>query len=323
MSRLTIAVIGGGRNCEHDVSLASAAAVAASLDATRYRIVHLTIGRDGRWRDATDTVVGFGSVVESLRGCDVVFPMVHGRCGEDGTLAALCELVDVPYVGSPVAAGAIGMNKHVTKIVAESVGIRTATAVLLNRLSARQYVFDGPVIVKPNSAGSSIGVSLVTDPALLAPAIAQALEFDGDALVEELIDGREIDIAVMRRPDGSVMVSPALEIEGDGLFDHNTKYGGAAIFSVPAMLDADARTSLESAAVRMYDALGCAGVARIDFFLTSVGLVLNEVNTTFTAQSQVPRMFEAAGMPYERLLDTLVADAIASRGRFVAAKTGQ
>jgi D-alanine-D-alanine ligase len=197
--------------------------------------------------------------------------------------------------------------------------------VLLNRLSARQYVFDGPVIVKPNSAGSSIGVSLVTDPALLAPAIAQALEFDGDALVEELIDGREIDIAVMRRPDGSVMVSPALEVERDGLFDHNTKYGGAAIFSVPAMLDADARTSLESAAVRMYDALGCAGVARIDFFLTSVGLVLNEVNTTpgFTAQSQVPRMFEAAGMPYERLLDTLVADAIASRGRSVAATTGQ
>jgi D-alanine-D-alanine ligase len=315
MSRLSVAVIGGGRTVEHDVSLASAASVAAALDASRYRVVRITIDRDGGWQDASGDATGISDVIEVMRGCDLVIPLVHGRNGEDGTLAALCELIGVPYVGSGAGAGAIGMNKHVTKLVAESLGIRTAPAVLLDSASALDYRFSHPVVVKPNSAGSSVGVSLVTEAMQLPAAMAEALATDTQVLVEDVIVGREIDIAVMRGADGSVVVSPALEIEAVGLFDHDAKYGGDAVFHIPAVLDDDARSIIESAAVRMYEALGCCGVARIDFFLAPEGLVLNEVNTTpgFTAQSQVPRMFEAAGVPYAELLDLLIADALATR----------
>ncbi|MFF1879828.1 D-alanine--D-alanine ligase [Leifsonia sp. NPDC058230] len=314
MSRLTVAVIGGGRNSEHDVSLASAAAVVDALDPEHYDVVPLTIDRDGEWRDARGAVLGFGFAIEVLRTSDVVIPMVHGRHGEDGTLAAVCELVDTPYVGSGVGAGAIGMDKHATKLFARAAGVPTAPGVLLDRATAHAYRFRHPVVVKPSAAGSSIGVSLVTDAAELSAAIDTALAVDDRVLVEDVIVGREIDVAVLRRADGSIMVPPPLEIEADGLFDHVTKYNGEAVFQVPAALDDETRTELEAAAVRMYDALGCSGVARIDFFVTADGPVLIEVNTSpgFTGQSQVPRMFEAAGIPYPALLDLLIDDAIAA-----------
>jgi D-alanine-D-alanine ligase len=310
-----VVVIGGGRNSEHDVSLASAAAVVAALDPARYDVVPMTIDREGEWRDARGAILGFGPAIEILRASDLVIPMVHGRHGEDGTLAAVCELVGTPYVGSGVGAGAVGMDKHVTKLLAGAAGIPTAPGVLLDRASAHAYRFRHPVVVKPCTAGSSVGVSLVTDAADLRAAIDGALAVDDRVLVEDVIVGREIDIAVLRRSDGTILVSPPLEIEADGLFDHATKYSGEAVFHVPAVLDADTGSELEAAAVRMYDALGCSGVARIDFFVTADGPVLIEVNTSpgFTEQSQVPRMFEAAGIHYAALLDLLIADAMASR----------
>ena len=308
--RTWVAVIGGGANCEHQVSLASAESVAAALDPAAYGVVRLTIGRDGGWfLDGRE--VGLAGAAEALSGCDVVFPVVHGPRGEDGALAALCELAGLPYVGSGIRAGALAMDKWATKLVAEAVGISTATGVLVTAATAAGLTWSHPVVVKPASAGSSQGVSKVMAPGELGPALEAALALDDRVLVEDVVVGREIDVAVLRRSDGSLFVPPALEIVVDGLFDYDAKYGGHADFRIPASLEESDAKALTDAAVRVYDALGCAGVARIDFFLTDAGPVLNEVNTMpgMTAHSQAPRMFAAAGMTYPELLGELVRGA--------------
>ncbi|CAN5446040.1 D-alanine--D-alanine ligase family protein [soil metagenome] len=305
---MRVAVIGGGRSSEHEVSLASAAGVANALDA-RHEVVRLTIDPDGQWR-ATHPITP-GEAIEMLRACAVAFPMLHGPHGEDGTLAGLLELAGVPYVGSGVRAGAIAMDKWVTKLVAAASGVKTAAGVLLRR--GEPYEFDGPVVVKPVASGSSFGVSLVRSADHLGAALEAAFALDDRVLIEEVVRGREIDVAVIRRPNGDLIVSPPLEIVANGIFDHDTKYNGSAQFVVPAPLGADELDALDRAAVAIYDALGCAGVARIDFFLADDGPVLNEVNTMpgFTSQSQVPRMFAAAGVDYPDLLELLAQDALA------------
>jgi D-alanine-D-alanine ligase len=307
-----VAVIGGGRSCEHDVSLASAAAVAGGLDPVSYETVPLTIDPGGEWRDADGCALGLPGAVRVLQSCAVAVPVLHGPHGEDGTAAALCDVAQVPFVGSGVAAGALAMDKWATKQVAAALGLGTAEDVLLTPATAAAYVFTGPVVVKPVAAGSSHGVTLVRSPAELDPALTRALALDDRVLVEELVVGREVDVAVLGRPDGTRVVPPVLEIVADGIFDHATKYDGSADFRIPASLSAAEVEELESAAVAMYDALGCRGVARVDFFLTDRGPVLNEVNTMpgFTEQSQVPKMFAAAGTSYGDLLDLLVRDAL-------------
>jgi len=309
--RTRVAVIGGGRSCEHDVSLASAASVAAGLDPAAYEVVRLTIGRDGTWRDRGGRPMSLVGAAQVLRGCDAAFPLVHGPHGEDGTLAALCELACLPYVGSGVGAGALAMDKWATKLVAGSVGIATTPGRLVPAGAAEGRPWSGPVVVKPVAAGSSLGVSLVTGPEQLPAALDAAWELDTRALVEQAVVGREIDVAVLRRADGSVFVPPALEILGEGVFDYDAKYGGHADLRVPAALGETDAKALEDAAVATYAALGCAGVARVDFFLTDDGPVLNEVNTVpgMTEHSQVPRMFAAAGWSYADLLDELVRGA--------------
>jgi D-alanine-D-alanine ligase len=304
-------VIGGGQNCEHDVSLASAASVAGALDPASYDVVTLTIGRDGTWRDRGLRPIGLSGAAQVLRGCDVVFPVVHGPRGEDGALAALCELAGLPYVGSGVRPGAIAMDKWTTKLVAQAVGIATAPGVLVTAATAEHVRWSHPVVVKPVAAGSSQGVTLVDSPGRLRAALDVALGLDDRALVEDVVHGREIDVAVLRRSDGSVVASPPLEIVTDGLFDYDAKYGGHADLRVPAALDEVDAKALEDAALATYDALGCSGVARVDFFLTDDGPVLNEVNTMpgMTEHSQVPRMFAAAGTSYPELLDELVRGA--------------
>jgi D-alanine-D-alanine ligase len=314
--RTRVAVIGGGRNCEHEVSLASAAAAAAALDPGRYDVVALTIGVDGGWRDGRERRFGLAAAVEVLHGCDVALPLVHGRGGEDGTLAALFDLAGVPYVGSGLTPGAVGMDKWLTKLVAREIGIATAPGVLLTSGTAGTYGWTHPVVVKPVSAGSSHGVTLVDRPGRLAAALDAAVAVDRRVLIEDVVKGREVDLAVLGRPDGARMVAPPLEIVvAGGLFDYATKYDGTAVFRVPAPLDEADRKTLERAASGMFDALGCRGVARVDFFLTADGPVLNEVNTTpgFTSRSQVPRMFAAAGIAYPELLEMLISDALAAR----------
>ncbi|MFC7497369.1 MULTISPECIES: D-alanine--D-alanine ligase family protein [unclassified Nocardioides] len=309
--RTRVAVIGGGQNCEHDVSLASAASVAAALEPSRYDAVPLTIGRDGTWRDRGLRPIGLSGAAQVLRGCDVVFPVVHGPRGEDGALAALCELAGLPYVGSGVRPGAIAMDKWATKLVAGAAGLATAPGLLVTAATAAHLRWTHPVVVKPVAAGSSRGVSLVRSADALRPALDAALALDDRALVEDVVVGREIDVAVLRCADGTLLAAPALEIVVDGLFDYDAKYGGHADFRVPARLTEVDAKALEDAALTAYDALGCSGVARVDFFLTEDGPVLNEVNTApgMTQHSQVPRMFAAAGLSYPALLDELVRGA--------------
>ncbi|XVV16046.1 D-alanine--D-alanine ligase family protein [Actinoplanes sp. CA-131856] len=308
MSRIRAAVIGGGSNGEHQVSLASAAAVAGALDPGRYDVVRLTIAPDGTWRDHTGAPIGLPAAVAALQGCDVALPIVHGPHGEDGTLAALLELAGVPYIGSGVRPGALAMDKWVTKLIASELGIATAAGRLHTARTAAGHTWTGPVVVKPVAAGSSLGVTLVREEAAFADALAEALRHDDRVLVEEVVEGREVDIAVL-----GGFVTPALEVVADGFFDYAAKYGGSTVFRVPAPIGPAAVKALEDAALALYDALGCRGVARVDFFLTEDGPVLNEVNTMpgFTGHSQVPRMFAAAGWGYPELLDRLISDALA------------
>ena len=324
MSRPVVAVIGGGANCEHAVSLASAASVAAALDPALHDVRSLTIGQDGIWSDVagplgTSAAESLAAALVRIAGCDVVLPIVHGPRGEDGTLAALCELAGVPYVGSGVRGGAIAMDKWATKIIAGELGIGTASGVLLTARDARKVGFHSPVVVKPVGAGSSHGVTLVREAAELEPAINEALALDDRVLVEELVVGREVDVAVLERADGSRLVGPALEIvvAPDSVFDLATKYDGSADFRLPADLEEVEHKGLAEAALALFDALGCAGVARFDFFVTAEGLVLNEVNTMpgMTAESQVPRMFAAIGLPYVDLLAELVQAALGTSRR--------
>jgi D-alanine-D-alanine ligase len=309
---IRVVVIGGGQNCEHDVSVASAASVAAALDPASYDVVRLTIGREGAWHDSVGEI-GLPVAVAELQAADVVLPIVHGPRGEDGSLAALCELAGVPYVGSGVGAGALAMDKWATKLVAETVGVRTAPGQLLTPTAP--VTWTAPCVVKPVTAGSSHGVTLVGHERDLAPALERAFALDRRVLVEELVVGREIDVAVLRRADGSLLVGPPLEIVTDGLFDTASKYDGSAVFRLPAPLADVQLKELRDAAERVFDALGCSGVARVDFFLTADGWVLNEVNTMpgMTEQSQVPKMFAAIGICYPELLDELVRAAVAGR----------
>ena len=315
-ARTRVAVIGGGQSCEHEVGLATAASVRRALDRRRYDVVPLTIGRDGGWHGARGPLSGLAQAVAQIAGCDVVFPAVHGPRGEDGTLAALCELAGVPYVGSGVRGGALAMDKWATKLVAQAVGIGVAPGLLVRTEDVPVGV-RLPAVVKPVAAGSSHGVTLVRSAAELRPALRAALELDTRVLVEELVEGREVDVAVLERADGSRVVGPPLEVtvRPGALFDTAAKYDGSADFRLPAAVSDVERKELEAAALAMFDALGCGGVARVDFFVTEAGLVLNEVNTMpgLTEQSQVPKMFAAAGTAYPELLDELIAGALAHR----------
>jgi D-alanine-D-alanine ligase len=312
VTRLRVAVIGGGENCEHDVSVASAASVGSALDPQRRDVVAFTIGRDGGWTDAVGRPLTLPQAIVALQACDVVFPAVHGPWGEDGSLAALLDFTRVPYVGSGVRSGALAMDKWATKLVAESVGVRTARGELVRRGTSPVAGTRMPVVVKPVAAGSSFGVTRVDDAAQLAAALDHALELDDRALVEPYVTGREVDIALLKRADGTLLLSAPLEIAVDGLFDTDRKYDGTADLQVPARISSQELAELERQAVAVFGALGCDGVARVDFFLTDDGLVLNEVNTMpgMTAASQVPRMFAAVGLSYPELLDELIAAAV-------------
>lgn len=311
-----VVVIGGGESAEHDVSVASAAGVARALRTRGWAVDALTIGRDGIWCSESGPL-GLGiadslaAAVALIGRADAVFPAVHGVLGEDGALAALCALAHTPVVGSALGAGAIGMDKWATKLVAEAIGIRVARGRLISASEIGDVEFEGPAVVKPVSAGSSFGVSLVSDAGELSDGLRTASEFDDRILIEEVVHGREIDVAVLREADGTRWAAPPLEIRTSGLFDTETKYDGSAQFTVPAIVEAEEHAALVQAALAMFDALGCSGVARIDFFLTPDGPVLNEVNTMpgMTAASQVPRMFAAAGVGYEELVGRLVAGA--------------
>ena len=310
-----VAVIGGGANDEHDVSLASAAAVARASRVLGDEVCELTIDRGGQWRRAGGSLTP-ADAVALLDGSDVAFPALHGVNGEDGAVAGLLTMLGVPFAGSPVRAGALAMDKWAMKLVAGALGVATAPGILIEPGDAVSSVpLAAPFVVKPTSGGSSNGVSLVSDAEDLAVAIERARCAGSSVLVEPFITGREVDIAVFRGRSGALRVGEPLEIAvaERAVFDQVAKYDGSAPFVIPARVTSDEWEALEHDAVRLYDALGCAGVARFDFFVTGRGVVLNEVNTTpgMTEHSQVPRMFDAVGLGYTSLIDQLLDAALA------------
>jgi D-alanine-D-alanine ligase-like ATP-grasp enzyme len=296
-----VAVIGGGANGEHEVSLASADAVARAVRQLGAETVALTVDREGGWHLEGEGALTPAQAVAVLTDCAVAFPVLHGVDGEDGAAAGLLVMTGVPFVGSPVRAGALAADKWATKLVAEAVGVATAPGVLVRPGDGvcrggghgpAGITIAPPLVVKPTSAGSSDGVSVVADLAELPAAVAHARTAGELVLVESFVEGREVDIALF--------------------FDRDSKYDGSAEFTLPARLTLAEHTAVERAARLLYDALGCDGVARFDFFVTDADVVLNEVNTSpgFTERSQVPLMYEAVGLGYVELVGALVDAAL-------------
>jgi D-alanine-D-alanine ligase len=355
--RIRVAVVFGGRSPEHGVSCITAGSVLAAIDSERYEVVPVGIARDGRWVlasggperfaieagelpsvDESGTALALpadpsagglitvepGSVPRQLGQVDVVFPLLHGPFGEDGTLQGLLELTGIPYVGSGVLASAAGMDKHYMKVVLASHGIPVGPYVVVRDREwrrERKRVIDKimdlswPVFVKPARSGSSIGVSKVTAEDDLDAAIEAAREHDPKVMVEAAIAGREIECGVLGGlDDGPPEASlPAEIIVGGGhqFYDFSAKYlpGEGTDLDVPARLPATVTEQVRSMAVAAFDALSCEGLARVDMFYAADGTVLvNEINTMpgFTPSSMFPRMWAATGLEYPALVDRLI-----------------
>jgi len=323
-----IGIIFGGANSEHEVSINSARSVAANLDTDRFEAVLIGIGRDGCW-NMVDSIEGLtnaagGRRLPELEAIDIAFPVLHGRFGEDGTVQGLLELAGVPYVGCGVLASALAMDKLMAQRLLEASGIPTIPSqgiTAATRNDAHELVghLKYPLFVKPNRAGSSVGVTRVEDRSELRRAIDVALEHDRTALVQRAVDGFEVDLGVLQRVDGSLEVGAPLRINpsNSAFFDYEAKYtSGGADLEVPAQIPPHVSAQLVEYSKQAFLALDCEGLARVDFFVGDDNTItLNEVNTLpgMTAFSQYPRMWEAVGVGYTELLSRLLDRAVVAR----------
>jgi len=363
--KVRVAVVFGGRSAEHAISCVSAGSVMAALDPERYEVVPVGIATDGRWvltdpdqrlaiTDGTLPEVVGGTAVSlvgdpagrglavlepgaamgpALTEVDVVFPVLHGAYGEDGTIQGLLEMAGLPYVGSGVFASAASMDKEFTKKLLAAAGLPQGDHVVLREadgaVSADPALLDDaarerlglPVFVKPARAGSSIGITRVTDWAQFPAAVAEAAAVDPKVIVEAAVQGREIECGVLAGPGGRPEASLPAEIRlrpGVDWYDFAAKYlDDAADFDIPADLSAERTAAVQEAARRAYLALDCSGLARVDFFLGTGPdgtdrLVINEVNTMpgFTPISMFARMWAATGVDFAELVDRLVTAAL-------------
>jgi D-alanine-D-alanine ligase len=364
--KVRIAVVFGGRSAEHAISCVSAGSVIAALDPDRYEIVRLGITTDGRWvladpdqrlaiEDGELPQVTAGTAVSlvgdpagrglavldpgaaigpALTRVDVVFPVLHGAYGEDGTIQGLLEMAGLPYVGSGVFASAASMDKEFTKKLLAAAGLPQGEHVVLRdatgAVCADPELLDEaarerlglPVFVKPSRAGSSIGITKVTDWAQFPEAVATAAAVDPKVVVEASVPGREIECGVLAGVDGGLPgASLPAEIRlrpGVDWYDFSAKYLDDSVdFDVPADLTPEQTAAVQEASVRAYQALDCRGLARVDFFLATgpdgqTRLIINEVNTMpgFTPISMFPRMWAASGVSYPELVDRLVRSAL-------------
>ncbi len=350
--RIRVAVLFGGRSGEHPVSCTSAASVLQHLDAGRFDVTAIGITRQGRWlgvdpasvpsiagqtlpevsagreavlrTDAESRALTLrddsGAQVAAL-DVDVVFPLLHGPYGEDGTVQGLLELANLPYVGPGVLASAAAMDKEFTKKLLMAEGLAVVPWAVLRGAAdtlpeAERERLGLPAFVKPARAGSSLGVSRITDWADLPRAVAAARQHDVKVLVEAAAPGREIECGVLEFPDGRVEASPTAEIHlsGDRFYDFDAKYvEDVATFDIPATLPAAVDGEVRAAAVRAFRALDGQGLSRVDFFVGDDGTIMvNEVNTMpgFTPISMFPRMWQYAGLDYPELLATLIETAL-------------
>ncbi|MGD8195660.1 D-alanine--D-alanine ligase family protein [Herbiconiux sp. P18] len=354
-SKTRVAVLFGGRSSEHSISCATAGGVLEAIDRSRFDVIPVGITREGAFVLEADEPAKFAldpsnlpqvadngtrilwpastasrelsvrrtdGSVDSLGEVDVVFPILHGPYGEDGTVQGLLELVGLPYVGSGVLASSLGMDKHFTKTVLQGAGIAVAP---WQTVTAHQWATSPetvetsaealglPLFVKPARAGSSVGVSKVTSPDALGAAIETALREDSRVLIESAVVGREVECGVLGgRSGGAPRVSVAGEIvmTGRDFYDFDAKYLDAPGVELvcPAALTAAELAEMQELAARAFTAIDGAGLARVDFFLTPDGFVVNELNTMpgFTPISMFPKCWIASGLSYPELIDELI-----------------
>ena len=320
-NRVRVAVLLGGRSSEHDISLASARSVMEALDPERYDTVSVEIGRDGRWElgtgengTAAETLpVPTSKVPTTLGEVDVVFPVLHGPFGEDGTVQGLLELAGVPYVGAGVLGSALAMDKDVFKAVMRDRGIPVTRNVTLRVDDAPENPFGYPVFVKPARLGSSVGISKARDEAELAAAVELAFRHDEKVLVEEFVDGIEVECGVLGNEHPEASLPGQIDshgFSGEDWYDYSAKYDeGGMDLVIPPRLPEKTIEHVRELAVGAFVAGECEGMARVDFFVRPDGEVLvNELNTIpgFTATSVYAKLFEASGVPYPELVDRLV-----------------
>ena len=366
-AKIKIGVLYGGRSGEHDVSLCSAASVFSALDRKKYEVTAIGIARDGRWYVQDNPKIipdkDFGrKMALKKRGTwlvnhfeqknklhlyniknknqevvlDVVFPVLHGTFGEDGTLQGLLELAMVPYVGADVTGSAVGMDKDIAKRLLCEAGIGVVPSVTINKSGWREdskvimkktlAKLGLPLFVKPICTGSSVGVKKVKKKEALAQAIDFAFQFDTRVMIEKAIDCREIECAVLgnEKPVGSILgeIIPKHEF-----YSYEAKYidpEGASLF-IPAELEKSLAGKIRKTAVEGYMALGCSSMARVDFFLDKKTneFYLNEINTLpgFTSISMYPKLWEATGIKYGDLLDKLIELALDRHKKKLEIKT--
>jgi D-alanine-D-alanine ligase len=318
LSRLKVAILAGGRSSEHEISLASARSVLESLDPAEYDVVTVAIGRDGRWELGS----GDGSVAETLPvpaanapatlgAVDVVLPILHGPFGEDGTVQGLLELAGVPYVGAGVAASALCMDKDLFKKVLRDSGIPVARHVALREGDETQgNPFGYPCFVKPARLGSSVGITKAHDEAELDDAVELAFRHDDKVIVEELLDGVEVEVGVLGNREPVASVPGQIVPLGHEWYDFASKYeeGGMELV-IPPDLPEVVIERVQTVAVEAFRVTECEGMARADCFVVDGDrVVVNELNTIpgFTATSVYAKLFEASGIAYDELLRRLI-----------------
>ncbi|TPL21447.1 MULTISPECIES: D-alanine--D-alanine ligase family protein [unclassified Mesorhizobium] len=352
-NKIRVAVLYGGRSAEHDVSRLSAANVLKAIDRTRYEVVPIAISRDGRWllqssseagddgagapmsEDGVEVALlpgGRGRLVDAPGGgaqpdlppVDVVFPVLHGPFGEDGSVQGYAEVADVAYVGCGILASAAAMDKDVAKRLLREAGLPVARSVTVHRNDVGPFqeiagALGLPFFAKPARQGSSFGVSKVNDRDGFERAVETAFRYDGKVLIEEFVDGREIECSVLERADGALTVSLPGEIipaGKHGFYTYEAKYLDAdgAVVNVPADVPAAVADKAREMAARAFQALGCEAMARVDFFLRADGsLLVNEVNTLpgFTDISMYAKALAAIGIGYGKVIDVLIEHALA------------
>lgn len=352
MRRLNVCVLFGGISPEYEVSLRSAESVLNNMDHDKYNIFPVGITKDGNWilyagKDYSllpsgewlDFPENRKAVISPVRGqgllifegdrvvreqIDVVFPVLHGENGEDGAMQGLLQMAGIPYVGSRVSASAVAMDKTLTKLVMDNVGITQADWMLVRNSELHNHMdsilekienkFVYPVFVKPAGTGSSVGVSKAGTRDELKDALLSAGVYDEKILVEEFIHGREVEIAVMG--NDSPVASVVGEIDsGAEFYDYEAKYvSDTSVAYIPARIPEYVAEELRDKAVKVYKAIGCLGLSRVDFFVTYSGdkVVFNEINTLpgFTSISMYPKLFAASGIPYSEQIDQLLSLAL-------------
>ncbi|WP_433721558.1 D-alanine--D-alanine ligase family protein [Actinoplanes sp. CA-051413] len=352
-----VAIVFGGRSTEHAISCVSAGSILGALDPDEYEVVPVGITREGAWvlssgdpaalaisgqtlpeitadsgqavvlpADPTSSglmVLDPADGVAVLANVDVVFPALHGAYGEDGTIQGMLEMAGIPYVGANVFASAAGMDKEFTKKLAAAEGIPVGPYAVLRAGSslseADKERLGLPVFVKPSRAGSSHGISKVTDWAQLDAAVAKARQIDPKVLVEAGIVGREIECGVLEGeaggvPEASLLAEILVSTEGGDFYDFDAKYlGDGTPYQIPAGLEPEVARQVQEYACRTFTALDCAGLGRVDFFVTADNeIFLNEINTMpgFTPTSMFPLMWAATGLEYPKVVDRLIRTAL-------------